>query len=224
MKTECSALDIRSVTVQRAAELFTVIDRERVHLRARLGWVDDIRQPGDVARYVESSWKAAGGMPTLFTSGLRGEIVGVVEIVGYLAAAAEARLGYWVVAQHQGRGFATAGSHRVVQYGFQELHLSAFHILCATDNQASARVAEKLGARRLGIEPAAYGFYGRWLDQWHLILTDRQWRAHIPESAPRGEPALDRSSAGHTHDDRETLTVRRPRMSSMGDTSSWRIS
>jgi RimJ/RimL family protein N-acetyltransferase len=74
--------------------------------------------------------------------------VGMVGLFGLDQSAVSGRLGYWVVADHRGRGLATAAARRLAAWGFAELELTAIHIDREVGNRASARLAEKLGAVR----------------------------------------------------------------------------
>jgi ribosomal-protein-serine acetyltransferase len=63
-----------------------------------------------------------------------------------------ANLGYWVRTGHTGRGVATAVTLLLARWAFEELKLNRIEIVVATDNQPSLRVAEKVGAKREGIQ------------------------------------------------------------------------
>ncbi len=62
-----------------------------------------------------------------------------------------ANLGYWVRTSQAGHGVATAAARLLAQFGFGELKLSRLELVIDVDNQASQRVAEKLGAFREGV-------------------------------------------------------------------------
>ncbi len=62
-----------------------------------------------------------------------------------------ANLGYWVRTSHARQGVATKAALLLSQFGFRELKLNRIEILIAIDNQASRRVAEKVGATKEGI-------------------------------------------------------------------------
>jgi RimJ/RimL family protein N-acetyltransferase len=54
-------------------------------------------------------------------------------------------LGYFVVAAQTGRGYAVEAGQAVVQCAFERLAVDRVELYCASDNLASARVAERLG-------------------------------------------------------------------------------
>jgi ribosomal-protein-serine acetyltransferase len=62
-----------------------------------------------------------------------------------------ANLGYWVRMSQTNKGIATAATILLAQFAFKDLKLSRVEFTVAVDNQASLRVADKVGAIREGI-------------------------------------------------------------------------
>lgn len=62
-----------------------------------------------------------------------------------------ANVGYWVRTSAAQKGVATAAVTQVARFAFAETDLVRLEILCAVDNRASQRVAEKAGAVREGV-------------------------------------------------------------------------
>jgi ribosomal-protein-serine acetyltransferase len=62
-----------------------------------------------------------------------------------------ANLGYWVRSSATRRGVATAAVRLLRNWGFQNTNLLRFEIVIAANNEASHKVAEKVGAFREGI-------------------------------------------------------------------------
>jgi len=62
--------------------------------------------------------------------------------------ASSANLGYWVGEAHRGHGVASTAAAMAAAYGFDILGLSRIEIATLPHNEASQRVAEKLGAVR----------------------------------------------------------------------------
>jgi RimJ/RimL family protein N-acetyltransferase len=56
-------------------------------------------------------------------------------------------LGWTLAREYWGRGYATEGARRALQYGFEELDRSHIISLIHPDNKASIRVAERLGEK-----------------------------------------------------------------------------
>ena len=75
-----------------------------------------------------------------------------------------ANLGYWVRTSATGKGIASAATRLVARYGFEQLGLQRIGIVAATDNIASQRVMEKVGAVREGILRNGIRFRGENID------------------------------------------------------------
>jgi ribosomal-protein-serine acetyltransferase len=72
-----------------------------------------------------------------------------------------ANLGYWVRTREIGRGIAPQAVRKVVEFAFKETNLERLEIVCAVENRASQRVAEKSGAIREGVARGRIYLHGR---------------------------------------------------------------
>ncbi|MCT9097834.1 GNAT family N-acetyltransferase [Haloarchaeobius sp. HME9146] len=80
-----------------------------------------------------------------------GDRVGFVALFDVEHVPGRARLGYWVVPEHQGQGYATEMVTLVVDYAFDELRLHKVTADTLASNEASGRVLEKCGFEREGV-------------------------------------------------------------------------
>src|SRR5665647_2576406 len=60
-------------------------------------------------------------------------------------------LGYWLGAQHWGKGYATEALHAVIDYAFTDLGYVALQAGCRVTNPVSRRVLEKCGFQWTGV-------------------------------------------------------------------------
>lgn len=60
--------------------------------------------------------------------------------------------GYWVAKDFLGKGYATEATNAVLRYGFDEMASKEAYIYHYGGNRASARVIEKLGFTKTGVE------------------------------------------------------------------------
>ena len=60
-------------------------------------------------------------------------------------------MSYWVRRSRARQGIATGAARLLARYAFEVLALNRMEIVVAVDNQASLRVAEKVGAVREGV-------------------------------------------------------------------------
>ena len=88
-----------------------------------------------------------------------------------------ANLGYWVRTSEVGRGVASAAVQELAVYAFSHTKLVRLEIVCAMDNQASHRVAEKAGASREGILHDRLFIHDEPRKAVMYSLTRSKWRA-----------------------------------------------
>lgn len=78
-------------------------------------------------------------------------LVGTASLRRY-ARDRRAELGYWLVANAWGHGYATEATRAIVDYGFRVMNLARVYALVLAGNTASERVLDKLGMQREGIQ------------------------------------------------------------------------
>ena len=81
--------------------------------------------------------------------------------------------GYWVAPKYAGQGMATEAANAAIRYAFGQLGAKAISIGYFDGNEASRRIVEKLGFRKLGVahRAAARCLDGAKLDRHEYILT-----------------------------------------------------
>ena len=85
-----------------------------------------------------------------------------------------ANLGYWVRTSATGQGVATAAVGRLVEFARAETGLVRLELVIVVGNRASARVAEKAGARLEGTLAARIHLHGAPRDAWmYSIVSPR---------------------------------------------------
>lgn len=100
-----------------------------------------------------------------------GELLGGVGLNQVDHARASANLGYWVGERHRGRGVATRAAALAAAMGFEELGLARIEIVALSQNFASQRVAEKIGAIREGETLDRLVLHGRAAPAVVYVLT-----------------------------------------------------
>lgn len=74
------------------------------------------------------------------------------------------RMGYWLSADDNGRGLATAAVREVIRVAFEELGLHRIEAGTLVDNVRSQRVLERNGFERFGVAPSYLKIAGAWRD------------------------------------------------------------
>lgn len=90
--------------------------------------------------------------------------------------ARQADIGYELDPRYWGKGYASEAARAVVSFGFEALQVHRIWAECLADNQASARVLEKLGMRLEGRLREDEYFKGRWWDTLIYAILEDEWR------------------------------------------------
>ncbi|MCU0511410.1 MAG: GNAT family N-acetyltransferase [Anaerolineae bacterium] len=90
----------------------------------------------------------------------------------------QGEIGYMIGTQYHNRGYATEAARALLHFGFHTLRLrriTAADII--SENEASLRVAEKLGMRREAHYAETQFFNGRWWDTITCAIHKEDWFA-----------------------------------------------
>ena len=154
--------------------LWDAIDEERARLGEWMPFVESVRTIDDERAWLES---VTAGDAGIGGGGLwnGSEFLGGVGLMlGPFGIAGE--LGYWIRANHEGRGHITRACRALIDIGFEELGLHRIEIRAGLENARSRAVPERLGFTYEGIERegsrGSRGFY----DLAVYSLLDREWR------------------------------------------------
>lgn len=87
-----------------------------------------------------------------------------------------AGVGYYVLPEQQGNGYASTAARLLVAYAFDELNARRVEATVQGDNPASKRVLEKLGFVHEGTKREAFYKEGEYKDLtlWAVLETERQ--------------------------------------------------
>ncbi|WP_210592232.1 GNAT family N-acetyltransferase [Streptomyces sp. GESEQ-35] len=116
-------------------------------------------------------------VPWVFDS--RDRIAGTIMLTGItLGPFCSAYLGYWVAADHQGHGLATAAVQQVCRIARDSVGLHRIEATTLLDNTRSQRVLEKCGFEPIGTAPRYLHVNGEWRDHrmFQRILHDDDLR------------------------------------------------
>jgi ribosomal-protein-alanine N-acetyltransferase len=109
---------------------------------------------------------------------LSGRYVGEIgfTLVERRPAGARADLGYFLLSEFRGKGYATEAGRSVVAFAFAEAGVWKLQTGCLKENAASERVMRKLGFRKEGELRLHQWHEGAWKDRlvYGLLATDLQ--------------------------------------------------
>jgi RimJ/RimL family protein N-acetyltransferase len=82
---------------------------------------------------------------------------------------------------YSGRGYATEASHALLHLAFDQLRLHRVIARVDARNEASLRLADRLGMRREAHLLSNEWFKGAWSDEVDFALLEREWAAQHPD-------------------------------------------
>jgi ribosomal-protein-serine acetyltransferase len=164
-----------------AGILFSLINRNRDHLREWLPWVDGTRSPADTRRFLEISYAGflrGGGV----NFGIRhhGSLVGLVGFHGFDLQNRVTSLGYWLSKDAEGKGIMRQAVATCIQYAFHDKGMNRLYIRCATGNLRSKHIPEALGFTHEGTQREAEWLYDHFVDLDVYSLLAAEWRGLLP--------------------------------------------
>ena len=164
------SLLLRPATADDAARLFAVVDTNRSHLRIWLPWLDGCRSESDQRQFlvsvVERAQAGRGGIWLIEESGALCGVCGFNWIEPFNRVC---EIGYWLSADHQGRGIMTGCVRRLMQHAFEDLNLNRISIPVAVQNGRSRAIPERLGFQAEGVLRQAEWLYDHFVD--HVIYA-----------------------------------------------------
>jgi [ribosomal protein S5]-alanine N-acetyltransferase len=129
-----------------------------------------------VLRY-RKEWKA--GLAYVLVLSLREderEIIGRVALGGIQRGAyLNGHLGYWIDAEHEGRGLMTEAVGAATTFAFTSLGLHRVQAAVMPNNSGSQRVLEKAGYRKEGFALRYLCIAGTWEDHILYAVTEEEW-------------------------------------------------
>lgn len=137
--------------------LYAAVRESMDALRPWMSWVSDDYAVKDSRAWIEaqpSNWKEGVHYGFLIADADRSgdeAILGVCGLGQPNDVHRFANLGYWVRSGRRGQGIAGRATRLVAAFGFRRLDLVRVEIVVSVGNDASLRVAQKVGARREGV-------------------------------------------------------------------------
>jgi ribosomal-protein-alanine N-acetyltransferase len=122
-------------------------------------------------------WKRGLSFVLMITAREREErILGRIALGGVLLGAFQAaHLGYWIDAEHQGRGLMTEAVRATTTFALRAASLHRVQAAVMPRNAGSQRVLEKVGYRREGMAQRYLCIAGAWEDHVLFAITAEEW-------------------------------------------------
>lgn len=140
---------------------------EGIHDREVVRWFGlPTSSAADVLAENRTRWRR--GSPTFAIAEADGACVGHVWLNVTRADSSVGYVGYWLLPSARGRGLATRAVRLLATWSIQHLGIEQLRLLTEPDNDASQRVAERTGFRRMGLMADHAEIDGRRID--HVLF------------------------------------------------------
>jgi ribosomal-protein-serine acetyltransferase len=145
---------LRPFRLENVQETFNAVQESLTDLKPWMSWAYDDYSLNDTREFIRIT-RARWQEGTLFAFAIldakSGVVLGGCSLSHIHPIYHLCNLGYWVRSSRRGRGIAGRATLLAARYAFEEVGLVRVEIVIALANQASIRVAEKVGATYEGI-------------------------------------------------------------------------
>ena len=160
-----------------AKETFALIQKNRVHLREWLGWVDKVKTVKDSLNNIamnEEEWE----LQTSLHMGIyqRGIMVGMISLHDMHYMGHHACIGYWLDKEQEGMGMMTACVKTLINYGFDIMKLNRIEIRAGVHNHKSRAIPERLGFEFEGVARQWEFLYDHYIDMAVYSLLKSEFK------------------------------------------------
>jgi ribosomal-protein-serine acetyltransferase len=134
-----------------AQQHFELLDLNRDFFGEWFEWIHTVKSVEDSKVFVKESLEKESLLSTFcFHIMYNEKLVGQINLFGLSAKHFNGEIGYWLDKDHNGKGIMTKCVRAILNFGFNDLNLNRIEICCATENEKSKAIPQKLGFRLEG--------------------------------------------------------------------------
>ena len=160
-----------------AAQIFAIVKSNYKHLRPFLQWVTPEYSLESAREFIEKSQKEIEeNTNQVFGIFYQKSLVGAIGFVGFDWENKRTEIGYWIASDFEGKGIITKCCKYLVDYVFDELNMNRVEIRCATENNKSRAVPERLGFNLEGILRQSIWRHTRFFDMAIYAILAEEWK------------------------------------------------
>ncbi len=105
--------------------------------------------------------------------------LGILEVSCKNACGGCGEIGYLLMPEYWGKGYATRIAQRLLAVGFEDIGLHRIYALCNQMNTASEKVMQKIGMVKEGELRKKRFKLGQWHNELCYAMLDHEWRRNI---------------------------------------------
>jgi ribosomal-protein-serine acetyltransferase len=170
-------VELRLLEERHAEKVYATVDRNRVHLRRWMPWVDSSQSANDVRAFIGRSLKRFtehGYFQAAIWEG--DEVAGVIGFHDPNEINHCISLGYWLDEKRQGRGIMTRATAALVDYALIERGLNRVEIRAARENVRSRAIPVRLGFKEEGLIRQDEFLYDHYKDSVVYGMLASEWK------------------------------------------------
>lgn len=165
-------ISLRQLIADDAPAIFEAIDTQRPYLGRWLPFVEHTLRVEDTQQVV-AGMMAADPYEYIFTLRTAECFAGLIGFKDTNRITLTTEIGYWMRQEYQGAGMMTRAVRSLCRLAFTELGMEQIVIRCATGNEPSNRIPQRLGFALHTIEPQAELLTGGELIDLNVYVLQR---------------------------------------------------
>lgn len=139
-------IELRLVNLSLVDPLFDLVDESRAHLRQWLPWVDDTQTTDDSRKFLDIAMaQHAQKKGAHYGVYVDKKLCGLCGFNKIVESSRLGEIGYWLAHEYTGKGIMTQAVRMLIDIGFEQYDLNKIEVHCATSNEKSRAVPERLG-------------------------------------------------------------------------------
>ena len=171
---DTSRLRLEAARPDLVDEVWPAIQASLPELKPYMSWAVDASREStdDFLHRADAGWKNDTSWEFIIFDG--DEVAGTVGFNNVNGPWRSCNLGYWVRSDLAGRGYISEAASAAIDFAYASTPMHRLEICAAIENNASWRIAEKLGFTREGILRDGYWVADQALDvyMYSLLKTD----------------------------------------------------
>ena len=167
---------LKSLQVEDVDRLYDLVETNREHLEVWLSWINQIRTLSDTRHFIKHvKYKNIYAGRWIYGIWYKSQLVGLIDFNEGEKSLNQVSIGYWLAADMQGKGIVTKSVYACLDYVFEYLKINRVLIKCATGNEKSQKIPNRLHFSWDGIEIDAGTLHGESVDLVVYSMLYRDW-------------------------------------------------
>lgn len=169
-------ISLRLLEAKNAELQYALVDKNRAHLGAWMPWVQNTKGVADISEFIQASLKQYAENNG-FQAGIwyQNELVGMIGFHYWDFANRVTSIGYWLSAEHTGKGIMTRAVRQMLNISFNTVGLNRVGIECAVENHKSCAIPERLGFTLEGVARQYENMHDHMNDMKVYALLKDDW-------------------------------------------------